>query len=205
MSYAEHTLTTVNEQLGIKLMPGELFANVSELEPSPWLRQTLTLSRNVPLTNEKTRSEFIVAPILLECQHRSGNKFSIHSGERLDVDPQKGLVGVCDFILGLGPNLPIVQAPIAILLEAKRGIIEEGLGQCGAQMLGAQILNEKREGRKGVPIFGCVTSGQDWQFMRLDASLLTIDTDLCYLPQLARILGIFQAMLASCGVGTAAA
>src|SRR5215831_8955521 len=105
MAYADFTLTMVNEQLGIKLAPGELFANVAELEPSPWVRQTLALGNTVSLTNEKSRSEFLVAPILLECQERSGNKFTIHSGERLDVDSSKGLVGECDFILSLSPIL----------------------------------------------------------------------------------------------------
>jgi hypothetical protein len=205
MSYAEHTLITVNEQLGIQLVRGDLFVNVVEVEPSAWLRQTLTMAEHVPLGNEKTRSEFLVAPILLECQQLSGDRLTILSGERLDVDPQRGLVGVCDFILGLGPKLPIVQAPLAILLEAKRGIIEDGLGQCAAQMLGARIFNERKEGRKGAPVFGCVTSGELWQFLRLDADVLSIDTKLYHLPQLGRILAIFKAMLASWGVGAAAA
>ena len=112
---------------------------------------------------------------------------------------------MCDFILGLGPKLPIVQAPLAILLEAKRGVIEDGLGQCAAQMFAAQIFNERKEGRKDVPVFGCVTSAQDWQFMRLDADVLTIDATLYYLPQLGRILGIFKSMLASWGVAASAA
>jgi hypothetical protein len=205
MAYADHTLITVNEQLGIQLVRSDLFANVADFDPSPWLRQTLAMAEHVPLGNEKTRSEFIVAPILLECQQLSGDRITILSGERLDVDPQRGLVGVCDFILGLGPKLPIVQAPLAILLEAKRGVIEDGLGQCAAQMLAAQIFNERKEGRKNVPVFGCVTSGELWQFMRLNADVLTIDAKLYYLQQLGRILGIFKSMLASWGIGAAAA
>ena len=89
------------------------------------------------LVSEKARNEFIVVPVLLTCRELTQNCFYIYSGIRFDIDAERGLKGECDFILSRTPPLPIVTAPVAVLVEAKRQDIEEGLGQCAAQMIAA--------------------------------------------------------------------
>jgi hypothetical protein len=195
VSYSDFTLDTVRKVLGITLLPESLFGGVTDVEVSPWLHETLSWGKELPLLTEKARSEFLVVPILLTCRQLSGNKFSIYSGQRLDVDPQKGLVGECDFILSTTPPVPVLQSPIAVILEAKRGDVEAGLGQCAAQMVGARLFNQADSGEEKT-IFGCVTTGETWQFLRLVETTLSIDTDRYYIVNIGRILGIFKAILA---------
>ena len=195
MAYSDFTLDMVRKVLGITLRPESLFDEVSAVEVSPWLQETLNRGKDVPLLSEKVRSELIVMPVLLACRELCGNKFTIYSGQHLDVDPQQGLVGECDFILSAAPPVPVLQSPIVVILEAKKGDIEAGLGQCAAQMVGARLFNQADSGEEKT-IFGCVTTGEDWQFLRLVETTLSIDTRRYYINNVGRILGIFQAIMA---------
>jgi hypothetical protein len=38
----------------------------------------------------------------------------------------------------------IIQAPVMMLVEAKKGELDLGLGQCAAEMIAAQILTQMR-------------------------------------------------------------
>ncbi|MFI5458204.1 MAG: hypothetical protein ACHRXM_22470 [Isosphaerales bacterium] len=75
--------------------------------------------------------------------------------------------------------------------------IEVGLGQCIAQMVGARIFNE-REGRNIGPIFGCVTTGEAWQFLRLDNAVVGIDRKRYYIDNVGLLLAVWQAVIAAC-------
>ena len=145
-----------------------------------WLHVTLEKGLPIALGSEKARSEFIIAPILLTVRDENQNRIAIYSGQRLDSDPSVGLVGECDFILTNAPALPIIQAPIISIVEAKKNDIESGLGQCAAQMVGAQRVNQ-REGTGIDTVYGCVTTGETWQFLRLAATTLTIDSERYYI------------------------
>src|SRR5206468_9488588 len=120
------------------------------------------------LVSEKARSEFLVVPLLLATPEFVPGGLTIYSGQRLDVDPERGLVGECDFILALTPPVPRLRSPLVTVLEAKKGDIEAGLGQCVAQMVGVRVFNE-RAGQPALRVFGCVTTGEVWQFLSLDA------------------------------------
>ncbi len=102
--------------------------------------------------------EFIVVPILLASRELSHDAVAIYSGQRLDVNPDQGLVGECDFILAATPPVPLLRAPLVTIVEAKKNDIESGLGQCVAQMIAARLFNEKA-GNVPFQIFGCVTTG----------------------------------------------
>lgn len=145
------------------------------------------------LISEKARSEFIVVPILLAARELSGDQVAIYSGQRLDVAPEDGLAGECDFILALGPALPPLHAPLMTVAEAKKNDIEVGLGQCIAQMVGARVFN-KRAGRVTAPVYGCVTTGETWQFLRLLDRAALLDRQRYYVDNIGKILGVFQAI-----------
>jgi hypothetical protein len=204
MSYSDFTLETVYKVLGVTFQAGIFFERVNSIEVSPWLQETLRKGMQLPLLSEKARSEFLVTPILLASRELCGNKFAVYSGQRLDVDPQRGLVGECDFILTTTQPLPLLQSPIAVILEAKKHDIEAGLGQCAAQMVGARLFNQS-EGREDKTIFGCVTTGEAWQFLRLVQTTLTIDSRRYYIDNVGRILGMFQAIIACFETGSVAA
>lgn len=194
MSYSDFTtLDSALQAFGLRESDTPLFADTPPLPMSDWLRDTLARTVEVGLysANEKARSEFIVAPILLEIASRNKNRVALHSGKHLNVDPEQGLNGECDFFLARSQPSRTIQAPICTLVEAKKGDIELGLGQCVAQMVGARLFNERR--KAPLPfIFGCVTSGEDWQFLRLTGNNAALDSARYYLNQVERILGILQ-------------
>ncbi len=192
MPFTDFTLETVEADLGVTPRPGVVFPHLPDVIAPPWLIDTLARGMQLALVSEKARSEFIVAPILLAVRELSGGRVSILSGQRLDVDPGRRLSGECDFILALSEPLPRLRAPLLTVVEAKKNDIEAGLGQCIAQMVAAQLFNE-RAGQNAV-VYGCVTTGEDWQFLRLEGQLVLIDTTRRYINDVAAVLA---AVLAS--------
>ncbi|NJO15948.1 MAG: hypothetical protein HC877_09405 [Thioploca sp.] len=194
-SYADWSLDAVRKQFVLQVTRQNLFEHINPVSPSPWLQEILQRSQHIALISEKARSEFIVAPILLFVSDVLEQDISVYSGIRFDVDQDKGLHGVCDFILSRSPALPTVQAPVLMLVEAKKNDVEEGIGQCAAEMVAAQIFNQ-RETAPLKTVYGCVTTGETWQFMMLHDKVLCIDDAKYFINQLALILGCFKRVLA---------
>src|SRR5437879_2020124 len=119
MAFTDFTVETAEAQLGVRVHVGDLFSDAAPAVPvSDWLRDFLARGMQLALLSEKARSEFIVSPILLACRELSGGTLAIFSGQRLDVDPGRGLQGECDFILALSEPVPRLRAPIVTLVEA---------------------------------------------------------------------------------------
>lgn len=57
-------------------------------------------------------------------------------------------------------------------------------------MLGSKIFNEQN-GINLESVYGCVTTGDDWLFMKLTDELL-IDRQKYYLNELPKLLSVFQ-------------
>ena len=164
-----------------------------------WLREQLDRGRAVAaLVSEKARSEFLVAPILLACRGLVAGELAIYSGQRLDIDASRGLTGECDYILALTDPVPRLRAPLVTVLEANRGDIEVGLGQCVAQMFGARLFN-KRACYPGRRLFGVVTTGEAWQFLRLDGPTVTLHPSRLFIDDLGAILAAFRGVLVPAG------
>lgn len=196
MAYSDFSISEIEKSFGLTEKQLDLFPNRKSIEPSSWLRETLQISLKLALasSSEKARSEFIIAPILLEIKKRNEKEFSIFSGERLDVDEKRGLKGECDFILSKGPISTSIQAPIFALVEAKKNDIKAGLGQCIAQMVGANIFNQNEDSDIKT-IYGCVTTGESWQFLKLAGNIVSVDVERYYINQLEQILWILQSVI----------
>jgi hypothetical protein len=206
MAYSDFSLDQVENSLGVTIQMLNLLPPMAPLAVPDWLREVLARGRSLPLGSEKSRSEFIVSPILLASRELSHNAVSIYSGQRLDVQPEKGLVGECDFILSASPPFPLLRSPLITIVEAKRNDIDLGLGQCIAQMVGARIFNECHGEKIGL-IFGCVTTGETWQFLRLDELVVGLDLTRYYIDNVGLLLAVWQAVIAACqrsGEGLAA-
>lgn len=195
MAYTDFTLELAEARLGVRARPGELFPGLVPVPVPDWLHDFLARGMQLALVSEKARSEFIVGPILLACRERSGGVLAIFSGQRLDVDPGRGLLGECDFILALADPVPRLRAPLVTVVEAKKNDIEAGLGQCIAQMVAARDYNE-REGTPLAAIYGCVTTGEAWQFLRLKGTAVTVDRLRLYIDNVGAILSAFEGIVA---------
>src|SRR4051794_4980492 len=195
MAYADFTLELAEARFGIVTVPGDLFPGLAPLPVPDWLRDLLARGQAVAaLVSEKARSEFLVAPVLLACRDLVPGDLSIYSGQRLDVDADLGLTGEGDYILALTPPVPRLRAPLVTVLAAKRGDIELGLGQCVAQMVGARLFNE-HAGSPVRSVFGVVTTGEDWQFLRLDRGSVTLHRERLYIVGVGGVLAALQSIL----------
>lgn len=192
MAYGDFDLKTAVQTFGLtEDRATDLFAGVEPLEPSEFLRAWLDEFAPVALgvNSEKARSEFIIAPILAEAKRRSDTIVNVLPGVTFEVDKQQGLTGFCDFLLARSPEIYYLQAPILAVVEAKKEDLVSGLGQCAAELVAIRLFNE-REGTPLPEVFGCVTSGSVWRFLKLEGTKLSIDRPEYYLRDAAKILGI---------------
>jgi len=195
MAYSDFTIQDVEEKLGIRLVEqGTLFADVAPIEPSSLL--TGILRRNVQLAlaihTEKSRSELIVSPILVEVREALKHQVSLFSGNDFNVEPERGLNGVCDFLFCRSPEQQYIHAPAVVVIEAKNDNIKSGLGQCMAEMFAARIFNERTQ-TPARRIFGAVTTGTTWRFLILEGDVVFLDDNEHHISQLPILLGILNA------------
>ena len=194
MAYANFSLYDLRSSFGIHDRVQPLFNDLAPVPMSNWLRDTLAMTQQMPLGSEKAKSELIVTPILIELRNRNNNFFTVYSGEMLNVDAAQGLTGECDFILTKDTNAFAISAPIITVVEAKKDDLEQGVVQCAAQMVGIQRFNEKY----GYPIdtiYGCATTADNWQFLRLTGQQLLIDQDKYFISDIEKLLGVFQRVI----------
>jgi hypothetical protein len=133
----------------------------------------------------------IITPMLLEVRRKANYQISLFSGTDFNVDFEKGLNGYCDFILSRSKEQLTINAPVAIIVEAKNENIKAGLGQCGAAMLAAQLFNQQEENNIKT-IYGAVTTGDIWKFMKLVDSDVFIDLSNYYIKDVDKIIGILS-------------
>ena len=192
MAYSDFNLSELIKTFGLTLSETvDLFADVKEVECSENL--AFNLKENIPLAvaigTEKARFEMIIVPISLEMKRRLKHQISLFSGTDFNVDFDKGLNGICDFIISLSPEQLFVKAPVITLVEAKNDNIKSGLGQCVAEMIAAQLFNERED--NNIPaIYGVVTTGELWKFLKLESKLVSIDLSNYPVGNANKILGI---------------
>ncbi|WP_333268530.1 MULTISPECIES: hypothetical protein [unclassified Microcoleus] len=68
------------------------------------------------------------------------------------------------------------------------------MGQCVAEMVAAQKFNEAK-GDSIPAIYGSVTNGEQWRFLKLEGKTVTIDFTNYPLPPVAEILGFLVWMV----------
>lgn len=192
MAYSNFTLTKAIADFGLTVETGsELFAHVAAVAPGETTRRAIEENAQLALLigNEKARSELIVAPLLAELWRRAERRISVYSGVELTVDPEAGLNGVCDFLIGRAPQLPSVSPPLFVVVEAKKDDLQAAYGQCAAEMVAAARLN-KKSNTDVETVFGCVTTGTNWRFLKLTGARLDIDLTEYQLTQMDRIFGV---------------
>jgi hypothetical protein len=197
VSYSDFTITEVKRRFELRIEENrDLFSAIRPIEISPLLRQIL--EENVPLAlaiaTEKARSELIIAPVLLEARRRVDGAISFFSGVDFTVDPRRGLTGVCDFLLSRSPEQLAIEAPAIVIAEAKKEDMTAGIARCLAQLVAARLFNEQ-SGSGDETVYGVVTTGNNWKFLRLERDVAQVDLAEYYIKEVGRIVGILTAML----------
>jgi len=192
MAFSDFDLRTTRDRFGLTVDERrDLFTTVPPLEVPVRLQETLDAwaPAAVAMNTEKARSEMIIAPILMTAVQLAKPPVTLFSGVAFDVDRERGLNGACDYLLTRSEERYFVSHPVVTVVEAKKEDIAGGLGPCVASMVAAQIFNE-RESSAERRIFGAVTTGTNWRFLKLEATRVFIDRPEYYLHQVGHILGI---------------
>jgi hypothetical protein len=153
---------------------------------SDYLQETLPIVATSG--SEKARSEGIIYPVLIDVRRALNRQISLFSGEEFNVDESIGLNGVCDFLFTRSTEVLEIEAPAVIIVEAKKTDLKLGFGQCIAEMVAAQRFNEA-EGQPISTIYGCISNGNQWQFLKLEDMTVFIDLAVYSLQPIESILG----------------
>jgi len=198
MPYSDYTISEIKEKFEIVIeQRTNIFPNIKEEKISDSLNGIL--DENIPLAlaihTEKARSEMIVTPILIELRKILNHRISLFSGVEFNVDKEKGLNGICDYIISLSEEQLYISSPVISIVEAKNDNIKSGLGQCAAEMIASKIFNEQKANQIKT-IYGIVTTGSNWRFLKLEDKLY-VDIKEYYIEQPEKIMGIMLHMIQS--------
>jgi len=192
MAYSDFKLSEIVKKFDLTINEASgLFGDVLEEGYSELLATTLqeNVDIAVSINTEKARSEMIIAPVLWEIRRRFNYQISLFSGVEFNVDSQQGLNGFCDFVISLSKEQLFINAPIITLVEAKNENIKLGLAQCMAEMIAAQLFNEQQQNSIKT-IYGVVTIGTIWRFLKLENKVVYIDLTEYHIKDIKKILGI---------------
>ena len=196
MFYSQFTtLKKATDAFSLTVAEAKFLSEASPITPSSrladYLEDTLPL---VAAGSEKARSEGIIYPVLLEVRSILDKQISLFSGEDFSIDESVGLNGVVDFLLSRSPRVLEIQAPAVVIVEAKKADLKTGYGQCVAEMVAAQRFNEAA-GQPIAEIYGSISSGTQWRFLKLEGNTVTIDLTDYPLPPVEQILAFFVWMM----------
>jgi hypothetical protein len=198
MSYSEFTsIIKVKQAFGLTTVEGPRFLpQISPINPSATLTDFLANSLPVAVAtgSEKARSEMIITPVLLEVRKILQQNISLFSGEDFTVDYETGLDGICDYLISRSPEMLEIEAPAVAVVEAQKADLKTGIGQCVAEMVAMQKFNEAK-GKPISVIYGCVSNGTQWRFLKLEEKIVSIDLNDYALPPVDEILGMLVWMV----------
>ena len=126
-------------------------------------RLELVLTEGVVFNSEYAICENIISPILIEVWQYYREKLLVWSHQPLNYDDK--LSGIPDYIIAKrSPKGKIIfEQPYLIIVEAKKDNFEEGWGQCLAELIASQKINNNLE----MDLFGIVSNGKFWEFGKL--------------------------------------
>ena len=193
MAFRDFRFPQVQKDLGLTVHDADLFASTPAYSMAPELAAFIQYAVALAAANgtEKAKSEFVIAPVLVELRRALHDCFHLFSGLEWEVDRDRGLNGYCDFLLTKGESQYILGAPFVAVVEGKNDLVRPGLGQCIAAMYAAQVANQQAK-TAIASVHGVVSTGSAWKFLRLQGTVVTIDIPEYYIDNLPKIMGILR-------------
>jgi hypothetical protein len=144
--------------------------------------------------SESAICENLIYPVLKEVWKFYRNKLTLWSHQTLIYD--EDLSGVPDYIVTQrNPLATIVfDKPYFLAVEAKQDKFEEGWGQCLAEMIAVQRINDDLE----KTVFGIVSNGKVWQFGKLNADIFTRSRNLYTIEELDKLFAAVNYIFQQC-------
>ncbi len=161
-----------------------------ELSPSSAFIEDFEFNKkNIDIfTSEASRSEIIISPLLREVYKKHCERYSFWIQKSIAAD--EVLTGTPDYMFSRKSPLgkTVLEAPLVMVVEAKKNDFEQGWGQCLAELVAAQKINQDAERA----VYGVVTDGNLWQFGRLRKNVFTKNAENFTVDRLSRLYGALE-------------
>ena len=180
------SIMQVQEAYGIKYTQAD-YIQYADIEPSSSFLEEFAFSQrhiNV-FASEAARCENVIYPILREVYKKYADAFTLWSHQSISCDAQ--LNGTPDYLISTKSALgkTVLESPIIVVVEAKRSDFIEGWGQCLAELVAAQKINDDNT----ISVYGIVTDGALWEFGKLEANLFTQNETVLAISDLKKVFG----------------
>ncbi|MBO3458803.1 hypothetical protein G7B40_016625 [Aetokthonos hydrillicola Thurmond2011] len=190
------SISAVSKEFQIKYVRDDFIVEI-EFPISDVFREELDLIFNEGVfdNSEIAVCENIIYPVLKEVWKHYRRNFLVWSHQTLIYDEK--LCGIPDYILAKRSPLGTVvfDKPYFVLVEAKKeSDFTEGWGQCFAEMVAVQRLNNQPE----QIIFGIVSNGAIWQFSKLNLDVFTQNKTFYTIQELERLFAAVNYVFQQC-------
>ncbi|NER50919.1 MAG: hypothetical protein F6J86_19355 [Symploca sp. SIO1B1] len=157
-------------------------------------RFQIILREGVVDNSESAICENLIAPILTEAWYNYKDNFLLWSHQTLIYD--EDLSGIPDYILAQKSPLGkiVFDKPFLAAMEAKKDDFTSGWGQCGAEMVACQKINQV----EGQTIFGMVSNGKMWEFAKLTDNLFIKNIKSYRISDLEELFGAVHYIFQQC-------
>jgi hypothetical protein len=157
-------------------------------------RLPIILKQSLHKSSEAARCEMLIAPMLFDAWQQHASTLKLWSHAPLEVDA--ALMGTPDYVIAQQSKfgVAVMGTPIMVAVEAKQDNFIAGWGQCAAEMLAAQKLNED----ESVTVFGIVTNGESWEFAKLEDKRLTQQPTALGIDNLSTLFGALSYIMEEC-------
>lgn len=171
MSFSQFkTIADVQKAYHIRYTESSFISIINVTVPSVLLEEFAFNKENIDIfSSEAARSELIISPLLRSVYKNHSKDYSFWIQKPIAFD--KVLSGTPDYIFSKKSELgkTVLETPIVMVVEAKKNDFEYGWGQCLAELVAAQKMNQNDK----TAVYGIVTDGNLWQFGYLQADLFT--------------------------------
>ncbi len=142
--------------------------------------------------SESSICEMVIFPILKSLWTNFKAKLLLWSHK--GIGKEADLMGIPDYIIAKrSPLGRVMDLPMLVMIEAKKDDFDGGWGQCLAQMISAQKLNQSDS-----CIYGIVTNGDTWQFGNLVNQSFTKNTFPIGINEMDKLYSALYFIFAEC-------
>ena len=196
MAFSDYkNISQVQKEFGIRYQE-ENFLALQRLEPPSHFREEFDFNqRNIDVfSSEAARTELVITPILREVYKNFHEHYSFWIQKAMIYNDK--LNGTPDYLIATRSALgkTVLDLPLVIIVEAKKNDFEQGWGQCLAELVAAQKINDDLH----KPIYGIVTDGELWKFGKLTGTTFISNLEAYTVGDLAELFGainfIFQSI-----------
>jgi hypothetical protein len=190
------SIAQVQTAFQIKYFEEDYIHYESIIMPSASFVQDFEFSRHHidVFSSEASRCENVIYPILRDVYKHYVDKYTLWSHKSLSYDAT--LTGTPDYMIATKSSLgkTMLEKPLLVMVEAKQNNFTEGWGQCLAELLTAQKLNQNDKA-----VHGIVTDGELWQFGKLEGTVFTKNETVVAVSDLQKLFAALAYVLDTVG------